>query len=698
MNYKILLFFFLFIFSVQSQELMNQSFPKFKNCYNNTVLNDKDCFFQSIKNHLVANFKVPVAAKNYKGEIKALFEVDTTGTFKILYAEVPLIELKDEVHRVFNLFEKIEPAYYQGRKVYVKYAITIPIPLDNTFLTNSNLSVSNTIKKQSNDLETELTEYQDIQLKNYENNLYKGSHNIAFTHANYLYFDRNINLVGSNNHTASKPYSFSEIARYYDFESEFNAIKKNKTSWWGRKLWNEPLVSIVGDGYWFTINPILNLNIGKDFGSINSYTYVNTRGVSVNGQLGKQLFFSTQLYESQGLFADYYNQIASSLKPSGGSPAIIPGIGIAKQFKENAFDFPLAEANIKYTPNQFIDLQLGYGRNFIGDGYRSLLQGDGTSPYPFFKINTTFWKIKYTNTYMWLKDVRVPATVDKTYTTKFMANHYLSWNVSKRMNIGFFESVVWGNDNNRGFDATFVNPIIFYRAVEFSSSSKAGNALLGATTKYKWNNNINFYGQFLLDEFSIADMKAGTKSWKNKFAYQIGIKYYNALNINNLILQLEYNRIRPYVYAHSNVITNYGHNNQSMGNNWGANASELIGIASYFKGRFFAQLKVNYGFKGLDFTNSSDIRNYGNNIYLSYDDNRAFNNGVLVGQGNKTTILIADFQAGYIINPSSNMKVFANLMYRDFKPTTEDVITKTATTTWFSAGIKTDLFNWYFDY
>ena len=58
---------------------------------------------------------------------------------------------------------------------------------------------------------------------------------------------------------------------------------------------------------------------------------------------------------------------------------------------------PLAEANLTFTPNKFIDLQLGYGRNFIGDGYRSILMSDGASPYPFFKLKTTFWKIKYTN-------------------------------------------------------------------------------------------------------------------------------------------------------------------------------------------------------------------------------------------------------------------------------------------------------------
>jgi hypothetical protein len=224
------------------------------------------------------------------------------------------------------------------------------------------------------------------------------------------------------------------------------------------------MVRIQGEGYWFTLDPVADLRLGRDFSSDFNYTYQNTRAVRIQGGIGKQLHFYTILYESQGRFADYYNFYANSIKPSGGNPGIIPGIGIAKDFKTNGFDFPFAEANITYTPNSFINLQLGYQRNFIGDGYRSLILRDGASPYPFFKINTTFWKIKYTNLYTWMKDVRPEVTVDRTYATKFMAAHYLSWNVTKRWNLGFFESVVWSNDNSRGFDASFWNPIIFLQS------------------------------------------------------------------------------------------------------------------------------------------------------------------------------------------------------------------------------------------
>jgi hypothetical protein len=299
---------------------------------------------------------------------------------------------------------------------------------------------------------------------------------------------------------------------------------------------------------------------------------------------------------------------------------------------------------------------------------------------------------------MWLKDVRPEVTIDKTYATKYMANHYLSWNVSKKLNLGFFESVVWTNSNNRGFDMSFVNPIVFYRSVEFASSPKTGNALLGLTAKYKWNNQINFYGQFLLDEFSLAEVKKQENSWKNKFGYQVGVKYFNALNIDNLLLQLEYNHVRPYVYSHSNPLTNYGHNNQSVGHQWGGNFKEFIAIARYHKGRYFADAKLTYGTRGLDFDTLEDSFNYGGNIYKPYEDKRPYDLGVKVGQGNSTTIVIADFQAGYLVNPASNLKLFGSFIYRNFDPTKETLATFKETTSWFSIGIRADLFNWYFDY
>lgn len=676
-----------------------EQFPVFQNCEGKQSKELEACFYNQLQDFVYNNFKVPQNAEtqNVSGNIIVLFEVNQEGVFKVQYVDTHDNQLKEEAIRVFGALPKVKPATYNGNPSYVKYTLKIAIPLQKPEEITSEKKEEK-INSLDRDKSKELTELDSIVYKKFDNPQLTSTLNIPLSHSYYAQFDRAMNQVGANNHTASKPFTYSEVNKYYDLNEANRRIMKNKSGWWGRKLWNESLVQIQGEGYWFTMNPIFDVRIGKSDPSESSYTYQNTRGLQIQGAIGEQLSFTTTIYESQGRFADYFNRYAESIKPSGGNPAIIPGVGIAKSFNDDSYDFPMAEANLTYTPSRFINLQLGYGKNFLGDGYRSLLQGDGSSPYPYLKINTTFWKVKYTNTYMWLKDVREDVTVDRTYAKKFMANHYLSWNATNRLNIGVFESVVWSDSNKRGFDASFVNPIIFYRSVEFGSSSRSGNALLGLTAKYKWSNQVQFYGQFLLDEFSLGDMKSGEQSWKNKFGYQLGAKYFDAFKIDNLLLQLEYNHVRPYVYAHSDPLTNYAHNNQSMGHQWGGNFQEFIAIARYHKGRWFGDAKLTYGKRGLDFDTVDNTFNYGGNIYKDYDENRPFNTGVKVGQGNKTTIMIADIQGGYLINPATNLKLFGSLIYRNFNPNVDTSRDFKENTTWFSVGIRADISNWYYDF
>ncbi|NRS87283.1 hypothetical protein HNQ02_000183 [Flavobacterium sp. 7E] len=684
--------------TISESNLSVDRFPVFPNCKNSEGTELERCFYDNVQDFVFDNFVVPenLVKNNFKGIIKVLFEVDANGIFKVIYVNAVDENLIAESKRVFAKFPKIIPPTHNGIPVYSKYNITLSIPLKSTKeIASEEIAYAAILHDAEN---KQLTELDSIVYYKYTNPELESHLNIPFSHSYYAQFDGALNKVGSNNHTASKPYTYQEVSKYYNIKEANNKLKKEVSGWWARKLWNENMVQIQGEGYWLTVNPIVDLQLGKASDSDASYTYVNTRAVNVRGGLGKNLTFTSTIFESQGRFAGYFNNYAESIKPDGGDPAIIPGIGIAKEFKTNSYDFPMAEANITFAPSKHIDLQLGYGRNFIGDGYRSLLESDGASPYPYFKINTTFWKLKYTNTYMWLKDVRPEVTLERTYATKFIANHYLSWNVSNRLNLGFFESVVWTNTNDRGFDASFVNPIIFYRAVEFESSARTGNALLGLTFKYKWSNQINLYGQLLIDEFSLGDVRGADNSWKNKFAYQLGVKYYNAFNVDNLLLQLEYNQARPYVYSHSNPITNYAHNNQSLGHQWGGNFREFLAIARYHKGRYFADAKITIGTRGFDFDTAEDSFNYGGNIYKDYDVDRSYDTGVKVGQGNKMAVFITDLQMGYLVNPATNLKLFGSYIYRSYDPSKNTATTFTQSTNWFTLGLRADIFNWYFDY
>lgn len=671
-----------------------EKYPVFPECDNQSIDNLQNCFDMTVRSKVFSNFKVPevVTEENYTGNVSVFFEVTKEGEFKVLYVDAMYNELKEETRRVFESLPQIKPATYNSNPAYVQFTMSIPIPI---------IAVPDQMKgeaavSETKKVETLKNEYDKIKNLPYDNEEYTSQINIPFSHHNYSLFDPALNRVGQNNHTAQKPYVYAEVNKYYDFEAENQKLLKDKSSWFGKKLWNEHLVTLKGENYWITLDAGVDLQVGKDFDT-DIDTYNNTRLVYTQGGLGKNFNFFAVIYESQGRFADYFNRFAEARRPAGGNPALIPGHGIAKKFRSDSYDYPIATGHISYAPSKYFNFQLGHGKNFFGDGYRSLLLSDNASPYPYLKINTTFWKLKYTNTWMSLRDVRPEVQDGGSFRTKFFANHYLSYNVTKRLNIGLFESVVWENDNDRGFDFNYINPVIFYRAIEFSTGPRGGNALIGLTSKYKFTDRINTYGQLIIDEFSSSDIFGGEGSYRNKIGYQLGAKYYDAFGVDGLYLQAEYNRVRPYTYSHNSIILNYGHNNQSMAHTLGSNFSEFISIARYQKGRIFGDLKLIVAKRGFEFNTEEDSLFYGGNIYGT-EDNRVSDNGNEVAQGNTADFFHGELQAGYLINPATNLKIYASLIVRDFKPEVDTETVFENQTTWLNFGLRTDLFNWYYDF
>ena len=694
---KFVLLFVLFGFHFLGTAQIDNPFekpPVFPECESLANEELSDCFYTQLTTAVNSNFKIPeiVNEENYKGEVVVLFEVDDEGNFVVIYVDAYYEDLKTSARLVFAELPKIKPATFNGNPTFKQYSYTIKIPLGEGELSEQKIT------EELNELErASKNEIDSINasLRPYDGAEFRSQLNIPFTHQFYSRFDRSLNLVGSNAHTASKPFLYGDVSKYYDFQAFQDSLKRNAGSWAAKKLFNEHLVQLQGKGYWFTIDPVFDLQLGKDSDADFNTTFNNTRGIFIQGGFGDKFSYSASIFESQGRFGEYFNQYTESLRPFGPDPGIVPGRGIGKRFKDDAYDYPVAEGYMSYSPVDFLNVQFGHGKNFIGDGYRSLLLSDVASPSPFLKINAKFWKIKYTSTWMWLKDVRPEVTEDGAFLSKYMANHYLSWNVSKRLNLGFFESVLWTNTNDRGFDVNYLNPLIFFRAVEFETGQGAGNAIIGLTGKYKWCDNVNIYGQFIIDEFSTSDIKAGDKSWKNKLGYQVGLKYYDAFKVKNLMLQLEYNRVRPYTYSHNTVVLNYGHNNQSMSHLWGANFSEAVLIGRYQLDRWFADAKLVYGKRGLDFDSSSIA--YGGDIYTN-EENRPGDTGITVAQGNKADALHAEITAGYLLNPATNLKLFAYGSFRDFDLDTNTSSFLGDSSFWFSVGLRTDLFNWYFDF
>ena len=56
---------------------------------------------------------------------------------------------------------------------------------------------------------------------------YSSQLNIPFTHTYYARFDRNMNAIVTNTHTAAKPFLYNDVAGYYDFKVEKEELSKN---------------------------------------------------------------------------------------------------------------------------------------------------------------------------------------------------------------------------------------------------------------------------------------------------------------------------------------------------------------------------------------------------------------------------------------------------------------------------------------
>lgn len=396
------------------------------------------------------------------------------------------------------------------------------------------------------------------------------------------------------------------------------------------------------------VNPILQLSYLNQKDNENPI-FVNTRGINARAYIDDKVYIFTQLLETQRSYLSYTedrNQKFSTL----------PGQGFWKPYNSTlinnlkGYDFFNAKAYFGFNAIKSINVEFGHGNHFIGNGYRSLLLSDYSNNYLFLKLNTRIWKFQYQNIFAELSPTTAVALSkgDKLLPKKYTAMHYLAFKPNTSFEIGLFESVVFSRTDH--FEFQYLNPVILYRAIEHTIGSP-DNVILGINTKWNIVKGISLYGQFVMDEFKLSEVKKQSGWWANKFGVQAGIKYMNALGIDHLDLQVEYNAVRPYTYAHrdtlpgtTNVsVANFSHSNQPLAHPLGANFKELILIAQYKPiNRLYIQAK------GLMTTYGDDPlgQNWGGNILLPLQTIQ-MEYGNYIGQGIKTKVVAMNFDVSY---------------------------------------------------
>ncbi|MFT5820983.1 MAG: hypothetical protein ACI8ZM_002231 [Crocinitomix sp.] len=330
--------------------------------------------------------------------------------------------------------------------------------------------------------------------------------------------------------------------------------------------------------------------------------------------------------------------------------------GASRSIFENGF--LQSELLFAYRPNRFFTFIGGHGKNSFGEGYRSLILSDNAMPNPFFKIETAFANVKYVNLYQIWNDNTIDPSDRSLDKKKFAAMHYISWNITKSFNLSVFETVIWqSNDTliNRGFDPNYINPIVFYRPVEYGNGS-ADNVLLGASLSYKFDEHHSIYTQIIFDDFLLKELRARSRWWANKYGFQIGYKSRDFLDYDNLYFQTEFNMVRPFTFSHKHSGQSYGNLNASVTHPVGANFFEVLNIVSYQPKKIRYTNKLTYTAYGVDSSNVS----YGQDIFASYS-NRVGQYDHLVMQGFRKNVLNETFIAEIPILPKINL--YANFTY-----------------------------------
>lgn len=388
--------------------------------------------------------------------------------------------------------------------------------------------------------------------------------------------------------------------------------------------------------FFLSVNPVVQYLVGKERNS-TEHLFLNTRGLLLRGMIANKVGFTAYATDNQERDPKYVQEFVAERQA-------VPGAGYYKSFKGSGYDYFDARGTVTVTAAKFIDVSFGYDKNFIGNGHRSLFLSDFSNNALFLRLNTRIWKLNYQNLFMELVNAHQRGG-DKYLNKKYAAIHHLDIGVTKWLNIGLFESIVFSRENR--FEFGYLNPVIFYRSAEQQNGS-FDNAMAGLDFKANVAHKFQLYGQMLLDEFKLSELRR--QWWGNKFGFQLGGKYIDAFGIDNLDLQAEWNRVRPFTYSHNDSIANYTHDNQPLAHPLGANFNEFLGNLRYqFASKWlFAARAILYK-QGRD----SSTASFGSNIFLpNRAPFRTMEYGYEIGSGAPAKVAYASLLLSYEVRPN----------------------------------------------
>jgi hypothetical protein len=474
---------------------------------------------------------------------------------------------------------------------------------------------------------------------------------------------------GSNINTFVKPYSPSQFpsARLLDSLLIFGKNKPREARGWLKRKWSyENFIAIDTGNFKMYIDPLFNLEVSHDFTNKSDY-YINTRGIRLMGSIDNNLFFETQFYENQAIFPTYLTDyiISSTIVPGMAST----GYGALRTYRGHTIDFGYVSGIIGFKLNKYFDFRVGQGKNFIGDGYRSLLLSDNSFNYPLIQATFGFKKLQYTRIMAVFLYDRLPENKFGARQKRLGSFNILTYMPFDWVHVSLFEGSVWNYPNSKKhitIDYNYFNPFIFANS---AISQTQCRSVGGLGLKFNIVKHLQLYSQMAFYGHSIIYSKIS-------FASQLGVKLF----LNNFYCQTEFNYSPPEMYTSADSSFNYSNYNQALAHPLGTNFSELVIMSQYNYNNFKFCIEIS----GVKYGIHSNVLT----ISGPYKVTDIVYSTPFIGLGQETKALNIHSSVSYLLNPTSNRRVECGYNFRN-----ANVDGSIKQSGYFYIAFKTDLSN-----
>lgn len=279
----------------------------------------------------------------------------------------------------------------------------------------------------------------------------------------------------------------------------------------------------------------------------------------------------------------YYIQASNGVQFSGSKEFALldPRLQANAQFgrAENFFDF--TNGYLRYDAD-WLSLTVGREQLLWGMGYQDrAVLSNNTAPLDFAKIDLRSNSVHYS----FLHGSLVGADSNgKQLASKYIAAHRFEFNAGRRVRIGLNEAILY---SNQPINFTMLNPLIFLTSAELStempgSGEDAHNSLIWVDLEVTPAQNLRLFGSFLIDDLKFGTINAKDVSRNtNKFGWQLGALWNDALALPGLLVSAEYSRINPFVGSHWANQNSYTNWNLPLGEALSPNSDEWRFRADY---------------------------------------------------------------------------------------------------------------------